>query len=268
MKYLLIVCVILSILSFSYAGTVTLTGTCTQSLIGNTITFNLNNSGDQAAYSVSILPSITNATINNTNFSELVLNPKNNYKIKLLLSNITGNGTYVNYFKVSYQQSNSTFYAIFPCINNFYTDTNSNISLNTNITEKNNIYYINVTVFNKGSSEKIINVSLMLPDSFSYISSSYNITSIKSNQSKNITFVVKGQPGIGSYSGGVSATYVSDGLHYSSYSTLILLQNQNTISVQPVFNISPIFIAIGVVLFVLLILIIRAFLKSRKKLIK
>lgn len=263
MKYFLIIGIFLLILSFSYAGTVTLTGVCSKSLNGNVITFNLSNSGNQAAYAINIIPKITNVTLNSTRYFTNMLNPQSSYNVQLLLKNITGNGTYVDYFKVSYQQSNTTFDALFPCVSSFYIGTNSNIVLNKTIIEKNNTYYINTTLFNNGNTQKVVNVSINLPNNFEYVSKNYNVLLINGKQSKTVNFVVKAQSSNGSYSGDINAAYVSNGLHYASYSPIVLLQNQKNFSL-PNISISPIYILIAGILLILFLLIIRAFLKSRK----
>lgn len=259
--------ILILILGFSYAGTVTLTGTCSKSLTSNIITFGLNNSGNEAAYSLQITPVISNANLKTNSYTIIALNPGSKYNVNVSLTNITANGTYVNYFKISYQQSNSTFDALFPCIDNFYTITNSTISLSKNVTENNNTYYINITATNNGNTNKTVNVSLILPQTFQYISKSYSVTKLTSGDTSVNTFKVKTQSGVGSYSGAIIASYVNNGLHYSTYQTLVLTQTQQNFSVSRIFsfNINPILIIIGIILVILLILIINAFLKSRRK---
>ena len=96
------------------AGTVSLTGTCSHSLGNNTVLFSLENSGNDSAYNVHVLPSIEGEGQRTYNLG--TLEPKGYLYTYVNITNISAMGTYADYFTVAYQQDTQSFVAVFPCL--------------------------------------------------------------------------------------------------------------------------------------------------------
>ncbi|MEM0200952.1 MAG: hypothetical protein QXD23_00930 [Candidatus Micrarchaeaceae archaeon] len=263
MKYFIITILILSLIEFSYAGTVTLTGTCSKNINENFVNFSLINEGNQAATFLKIIPKMQNVTLNKTEYFLSSLTPNKTYFTDFFFKNITANGTYVDYFNVNYTQSNNSFSAVFPCLESFYTNTDSKILLTKNVTDKNGTYYINITAFNNGNTDKLVNISLILPDDFQFLTKNYTLTKIKNQRNKTIQFIVKTGSKIGSYSGAIIASYDNNNLHFATYQQIIISQNQES-STNQNNNFNIFTFLIGIIFIIFLILIIRAFLKSKE----
>ncbi|MGC8479440.1 MAG: hypothetical protein ACP5M9_02115 [Candidatus Micrarchaeia archaeon] len=250
------------IFGFVYAGTVTLTGTCTKQLNNNYIIFNLSNSGNDAAYNLNIDPKISYAT-SNGHFYISSIGPDSSNNLNITLTNVTAKGTYVNYIVVSYQQSSSIFSAIFPCVDNFFNATQSQLLITKNITVNSPNYLINVTVFNSGNTAQEVNVSLIVPEEFKSISSNYYYENIKPLTKKNVYFNISSLVSGGSYTGFILAAYKSNNLTYSSYQTIIINATSKK-TMSSFLNINPFYLFFVIIIIIFLVLILRSFIKSRR----
>ena len=222
----------------------------------------MNNSGNDTAYNLHILPTIYNTTTSSSYYTISSLAPENSYVANILLSNITANGTYLDYITVSYQQGSSVFSALFPCLEDFFTPTQSQIILTDNITQNNGVYNINVSTFNAGRSLVYVNDSIILPPGFTYLTPTFNRTEINGLNHTSIIFRVKGSSSTGSYSGAIASSYVENGLMYSTFLSIVLALNSS--GNTPSSGISLFYIVIIVVIALFVILIIRALLMRKK----
>ena len=260
MKKLFLLSVIIFIFGVSYAGTVTLTGTCTKALSQNNIVFSLSNSGNDTAYNIHVIPTIYYAQTNSSYYVSPSIGPNDAFVTNVLLQNITANGTYIDYMTVAYQQGGSVFSALFPCSASFNTQTSSQVLLSKNITYLNGIYYINVTAFNAGKIGITPNISIILPEGFSYLNQNYNKTYIPGLSHQNYIFKVKNNVG-GSYSGAVAAQYTDNGLNYGTFLSFVLGQEAITQKIPG--GINFFYIGIIAVILILIALIIRAAVKKK-----
>ena len=190
------------------------------------------------------------------------LGPGKSYNVNMLLKNITANGTYLDYITVSYQQGSSVFSALFPCLESFYTNKQSQIILNDNISQNNGVYYINITAFNAGRNGIYANLSIILPPDFTYISQSYNLSYIKGLNRTVHTFIIKNTQE-GSYSGAIDSSYIQNNVTFSTFLSIVLAQN-NQSSNTSIFSIGPFYIIVIIIILLFIILMLRIFLKSRK----
>ncbi len=260
MKKLFLLSVMVFVFGIAYGGTVTLTGTCTKAVSQNNMIFSLSNSGNDTAYNIHIIPTIYNTQTNSSYYVSPSIGPNGVFVANILLQNITANGTYVDYMTVAYQQGGSVFSALFPCSASFNTETNSQVLLSKNITYLNGIYYINVTAFNAGKTGVMANISVLLPEGFSYLNQNYNKTYISGLAHQSYIFKVKNNVG-GSYSGAIAAQYSNNGLSYGTFLSLVL--GQGTTSQKIAGGINFFYIGIVAIILILIALIIRATLKKK-----
>lgn len=260
MKKIFLLSIMVFIFGVAYGGTVTLTGTCTKALSQNNIVFNLSNSGNDTAYNIHVIPSIYYAQTNSSYYVSPSIGPNGVFVANILLQNITANGTYIDYMTVAYQQGGSVFSALFPCSASFNTQTSSQMLLSKNITYINGIYYINVTAFNAGKTGITPNISVILPEGFSYLNQNYNKTYIPGLSHQSYIFKVKNNVG-GSYSGAVAAQYVNDNLSYATFLSFVLGQGVNTQKIAG--GINFFYVGIIVIILILIALIIRAAWKKK-----
>jgi hypothetical protein len=213
----------------SAAGTLTLTGSCSKPLDGNTVIFALSNSrlSNDTAYNITLQQFIAGArSAESYQFSRLAPGEATNASI--MLSNITARGTYADYFAATYQQGTNFFTAVFPCLLSFNNATMSQIYLTPsaasgpNETEK-----VSVSLLNAGSSNITANVSLILPPTFSYISGRRLSVGLVPYEGKNVSFYL-GLPPSAQASYGVAAAvqYEKGNLSYAKYTTFLISQQK------------------------------------------
>lgn len=261
MKFIASIIAIIAIIGITGAGTVTLTGSCSQSIINSThnyTTFFLSNSGNQTASNLTIIPRIYGASAHEPEALMPYLSPGQNQPENFYLYNFSLPGSYSDAFVVGYLQGGSTFYALFPCILNIENETHSLVGI-SDVNQTNNV--LKFIVFNLGQSAVNVSVSTLLPPTFSSIPESTNIT-IDPNSKENVTFALS-YPGMSgaSYSVGLSASYIKNGLHYSVLYPFVI----GFYNTKKTLGSSAILVAAAFVIFIIIILIIISIVKNRRK---
>ncbi len=252
---------VIMIMGMASAGTVTLTGTCSQSIINKTnnyTTFSLLNSGNETASNITIVPRIYGAMTYNSEETMQYLSPGQNKTASFYFYNFSIPGSYSDAFIVDYSQGGSIFYALFPCIQSIENATHSLVSI-SDVNQTGNT--LRLDVVNLGQSQVNVNVSTLLPPSFSSVPESANIT-IGPNSQKNVSFDLF-YPGISeaAYSIGLSASYIGNGMHYSVLYPFVI----DFYSTKKISGPSIIFIIAGLIIIVMIALIIISVVKNRKK---
>ena len=207
------------------AGTVTFTGTCGNYVPSSgTLGFRLSNSGNDSAYNLVLTPHIQNAQITNSIYTVSNLGPASSASLNISISKLLQKGVAVVYFTAAYQQSSSVFTAVFPCLVSFVNVTTSQVLLSANSSvSSNNNATAKVRVFNAGTTPVSVNVSLILPPTFTYRSSGFSVVSLGPYQVTNVTFSLGFPVGTqAAYAVGVAGSYSAGNLSYSSLATFIM----------------------------------------------
>ena len=116
---LIVAVALVSAMGISDGGTVTLTGTCTSAILtpsSNSITFSISNSGNDSAVGVSVTPVFPGMSVAATGSSQTLLPPGGILSYLFESSGMPENGSYAGHFYVTYDQGQSQFHAIFPCM--------------------------------------------------------------------------------------------------------------------------------------------------------
>jgi hypothetical protein len=231
-------------------------------VLNGTAFFNLSNSGNDSAYQLTIVPHIPTARTAYAAYNLGVLPPRSVGRFNMTLASAAGRGTYAGRFDVTYQQGTDYFTAVFPCLFSFRNATSSSVYLTPNVTdEENGTVLVRVSILNGGASEVDANVSLILPPSISAVSGGNTTLDLSPDIKTNVSFYVSTPSSQASYAAAVVASYESGGLGYASLSTFIISSGKS----QPVnFGTATLWAAL-VVIVVLLVLLIRSYLRKRGK---
>jgi hypothetical protein len=210
------------IVGISSGGTVTLTGTCTGSVLtasSNVVTLNITNSGDDSAIDLRISPLIYGFSATNEGPSSALLPPQGGVSYRFTAANLSTNGSYVEQFFASYDQGQSQFHALFPCLVFVGHSVTGNVSISS--VKQQSDGSIVVSVNNTYGAALNATVEGFAPDPIAI-----------SPQSQKVSL----PPGVSTLSfsrsstGALSASYVSDfvvsyemnGTHYSSLFTYVI----------------------------------------------
>ncbi|HUC38804.1 MAG TPA: hypothetical protein VL944_01605 [Candidatus Acidoferrum sp.] len=210
------------VLGAATAGTVTLSGTCSSSLVNstsNSVYLRLSNSGNESATNLLVIPKFGGASTYNATGSAPYISPGQNETFIFHFHNFTTPGSYIGAFTVQYSQDQSTFFAIFPCEVNFVNATHSLASI-VNVSQVGNV--LHVWVINIGTEQITANVSMLLPPQFQ--SSPQQVSVIMppdSTAAANFTLSYPKMPGA-AYTSAVALSYLQDGLHYSTADTYVI----------------------------------------------
>ncbi|MGC8586597.1 MAG: hypothetical protein ACP5HW_02850 [Candidatus Micrarchaeia archaeon] len=246
------------------AGTVTLSGTCQNYIVNNSIMFSLSNSGNDTAYNLIISPIISGAVTLNSSFSVNALAPGRSFSIKVPLENFGIPGTYAEGFIVSYQQGLSVFSALFPCTVWFGKPTVSPIYETIKWNKDGDTAIINVSLFDGLGISYVGNISLMVPPTFSFISNKSYSFNVEPYTYSNFTFKVAFPKGASSYTLAAVASFTSDDLHYTNLVPFVV--NTSAKSVVPrSYYILVAGAVIVLIIIILLTFIIRSMLRKKKK---
>ncbi len=244
----------LLLLGTAYAGTVTLTGTCTQKSGQSTLAFGLLNSGNDTALDVVITPN----TRSGQKMSEYAVNsiqPQHSVSIDVQLPPNLENGSYVDYFTVVYGQSDSVFSTVFPCVVNIGESTSGNVLLNYTVSYSGKTDTVNVSAYNKGATGITDNISMILPPSFTYLSPTYAMISISPFGYGNASFKIENNV-FGSYSGAVVSEYLAGNASHATMKEIVLVAQvaHGSMDIYDIFYTGAI-----TLIAVMLVLILRAF---------
>ncbi len=218
------------------AGTVTLSGGCTPTVINsNTITFTLSNSGNDSAFNMVLTPFIQTAQATNSTYSINSLGPGGSATINVSVTKVGEPGTSGAYFVLEYQQGTSVFAAVFPCLVHFFSASSSAVLLTENSTVyKNGTALAKVTAINEAGIPIAANVSLVIPPSFSYLSSKFHVVNLTSFGSANVTFALSYPAGqVASYSAAAFVHYLQNGTSYAYFIPFVIKPPPLTSSYAP-----------------------------------
>ncbi|MDE1855331.1 MAG: hypothetical protein KGH57_03385 [Candidatus Micrarchaeota archaeon] len=204
------------------AGTVVLTGTCSNlSPHNTTLLFSLRNSGNETAFNLTAVPFINGAASTNSSYTINSMPPGANDTFAIGISNITEAGAHPARIVTLYTQGLDHFTAVFPCLLYFFNITASELALAIYSSPlQNGNAFVGVTATNLGSNTLYANISLVLPPAFSNtITSQYlNLTP---HGSENVTFEAHLLPlsmggSYSSYGVAVFGSYSHDNLSYAA----------------------------------------------------
>lgn len=248
---------------FASAGTVTLTGTCgAYNSSANAIPFRLSNSGNDSAYNLVIYPRIQNVQLSSAAYSIPNLGPASNALLNISVAKVTERGMAGAYFSAAYQQGSTVFTAVFPCLIPLLNITASQVFLSAvpSVSANGNAT-VNVKASNYGLAPVTANITLLLPPTFAFKSSSFFIASLEPSSSANFTFRLSFPAGEqAAYAAGALSSYSSGNLSYASLSTFVLSSPKEITA-----SFSPFIVWIAAaVLALVVVLIILSFSRKRK----
>ncbi len=250
-------------LSYSFAGTVVLTGSCTRFVTNNSFKFSITNSGNDSAYDLLINPYIANAAVAG-NYSANILQPGTTANFSIRLSNVTAKGTYADYVVVTYSQGSSFFSTMFPCLLSFNNATTPEIYLSTSLYKVNSsVAAVNVSVFNAAKNNITANVSLLVPPFVSFEGPSSFSALLKPFSTYHFQFKLNltNAKGI-SFTIAATASYIASKSHFAAMAILGVSQQAKTFSS----NIGSVLLfGIAALIALLVLLIAFVFVRSRKK---
>ncbi len=206
-------------LSMARADTITLTGTCSPSVVNAThdyIEFNLSNSGNGTATDILLLPKISGASSYNQSVSANILAPESTLQFMVYAHNLSYPGDYAENFLVEYGQGSSTFIALFPCLVPVLARTQSAVLIEDVANSSRSAY--NATIVNP-SYPVNASVQVVVPEELTARPSAFNVelnTTVPSRISFNVTPLASG---VGTFTSAIEASYVYKGMHYASLQT-------------------------------------------------
>lgn len=244
------------------AGTVTITGSCKSTLLpGNIINFTLINSGNDTAYNLLLNPVVQGAKSLNSHYAISALSPNQLTPVNVLLGNVTGRGTFVDSFVLFYQQGASTFSALFPCVIDMGTGSQSELYLSTNTVESNGVATVNVTVTNGANQDIAADVSVLFPPEFTFASPSSYLVNLGPFASKSLKFALNSPSLQGSFTGIAIAQYQLNGTNYAGYANLLVASAVQAAK-------SPVnyaLYAVLVIIIAIILMIVRSALRNKKR---
>ncbi len=261
---------LLAIFSFmlvqtAYAGTVTLTGTCSGSVLpGNYIGFSIVNSGNDSAVNMVVTPSLHGLSTYNTSYRIPMLGPGASNAASFFVYNTSYNGSYPDAFYVQYGQGASTFYAVFPCLVGFGSfQQQSNIAI-TNVTTS----QASVKVQLQNTGGNTVNVLLygFAPPQFNLTKQTGVTIAPMSKANVTLSFTNSQAPGT-SYSMAVAASYFDGSAVHSALKYFTVTSGSGSAQqAQPQFDPAETFIVVAIAVIVALIAIsVLRKRKSRRK---
>ncbi len=258
--------VALTVMFFSsalYAGTVTLTGSCKNTLqAGNTILGGLSNTGNDTAYNMVLVPRTVDAVPENSSFNIASMGPGSSYNLSVALENITAKGSFVDSILLSYQQGSLFVTDIFPCylvMGNL--SASSDIYISAISSFKNGVAAISVRAYNAGRIPLAANISIMLPPSFKFLTNTSFTAELAPYSSSNFTFAAQPETSASSVGGAVASSYILDGIHYSSIALITVRSQTSSSSGAFIYAFSA---GVAVVIAAIVALIFRAAHRNRK----
>lgn len=263
MRFILPVLFAVLFLGIANAGTLSLTGNQVLNLQpGNVLNFTLSSSGNDTAYNLILSPTISGAQSEKAFYSVASLPPNSRAFFNIGLLNITEQGTFADAFAVSYQQGTQAFTAMFPCIVNIGKPTTSSIYLTVNATSSKGVATINVTVFNAVRSNYTVNVTALVPPTFSFSSNKKYTLDLGPYEKRNVQFIVTYPLSQASYTAAIASQYILGNTSYANIEPINIVTAQLS---QPTQSPSVTLIIIAAVAIAIILLIARSYLKSRSR---
>ncbi|MGC8587062.1 MAG: hypothetical protein ACP5K9_02105 [Candidatus Micrarchaeia archaeon] len=263
LTYVVAVVAALLVIGSANAGVVTLVGTCVDHPMQNgTILFMLNNTGNDTANNLFLTPHIIGAQLENYTYSIAAITPGGNASLYVPINESNMHGSYILYFDAVYQQGLSIFTAVFPCIISVGQGTVAPVFITTTGSVSNNVANLKVNVSNYFGEKLRINVSAIIPPSFKYISSRYQIVNVSPYNYSQVNFAVQAPALAGaSYTGAIAATYKLNGVEFSTMSVVRIFKAASQYNLLGIATWASIAVAVAIIA----LLILRSYLKRRKR---
>ncbi len=252
----MLVVLVLFMASQAYAGTVSLTGTCSYTTGNPYVNFTLSNGGNEAATNINIAADLSGALVRNKNYYIGLLGSNSLASMSFDLAPV-GIGGYAGYFNVSYDQGGTVEDSVFPCMFYFGKETYGRLVINNTVRENGNVANVDVSVANPTSSDTQIMLEIVLPEGIVTPVEEYSGAMINADSSKNFAFELDGIPQGTSDTGFVMLSYGNQSYHFSSISSFVVKGNataskSSEISLLPFY----LFSSLAIILFALILRII------------
>ncbi len=261
-KMALLAVVLISLSSgFACADTITLTGTCSQSIVNatnNHITFNLSNSGNGTATNILLLPRVSGGITANTSMHANILAPDSAIGFDIYMHNLSYPGSYAQNFLVEYGQGSSAFIALFPCIVPIISNAQGAVVVGSVSNPSGSLY--NATIENPSFPVNAV-VQVAVPPELSAKPQSFNLTLGQSSVSQisyNVTPIVSE---VGTFTSAIEVSYIYEGMHYASMRAFGVSIGSHAAAGTGNFTL----IAIGAVIICIIILLILSVIRGGGK---
>ena len=262
---LIVAVALVSVMGISDGGTVTLTGTCTSAILtpsSNSITFSISNSGNDSAVGVSVTPVFPGMSVAATGSSQTLLPPGGILSYLFESSGMPENGSYAGHFYVTYDQGQSQFHAIFPCMVDIGGIATSDITVSSVKQLQNGS--IVVAVDNSGNASlENVSISSYAPEPL--VITPHSLSVSLAPGTSTVVFSMPDKPPEGaSYVSDFAVSYAFNGVHYASvytYSIGASTASGNGISAYLIKNI--VWLLLAVTIAALLVLIAASLLAKR-----
>ena len=215
-SYLIAVAAALFLPAFAFSSTVTLSGTCGQSVISppnGYLIFNISNAGNGTASDLLIQPSGAGLQQNASTINAMP--PGSRDSITFPVNSVGDPGSYAVNMGVTYDQQGSTFSTVFPCIVNIGTSSASAVFERVSYSN----HTILATLMSESNSTLNLTATAVLPSGFYTPEPQRHVQMVpygSANLSFNLTL-----PSYGSamLPAAVELAYSLDGVHYAYLST-------------------------------------------------
>ncbi len=256
MRMCLLAVLFLCVASQAYAGTVSLTGTCSYTTGNPYVNFTLSNNGNEAATNINVAADLSGALVRDKNYYIGLLGSNSLASMSFDLAPI-GIGGYAGYFNVSYDQSGTVEDSVFPCMFYFGKETHGRLVMNNTVRENGNVANVDVSVANPTGSDTQIMLQIILPEGVVTPVEEYSGAMINADSSKNFAFELDGVSPEASDTGFIILSYENQSYHFSSISSFVVKGNATTsksskISLLPFY----LFSSLAIILFALILRII------------
>ncbi|MDE1873936.1 MAG: hypothetical protein KGI04_02340 [Candidatus Micrarchaeota archaeon] len=249
------------------AGTVTLQGTCVAGTANSTnFTFSISNVGNDTAYQLILSPVIFGAQPENATYTVGSLGPGATYNLSVTVGNVIEPGTHGVYFNTVYQQGQTIFTTIFPCLVPLIRQTSSQLILTTNASlQSDGTGVVSTAVHNAGPTAIAANVSIALPPGFTYSGPGSYEVPLAPFANGNVTFHV-GFPAqySASYVASTFASYSSGSLLYTTFSPFLIATAAASASSQLSYTL-VLYVVAGAAVLAVAVLILLSVVRKRKR---
>ena len=214
-----------ALISTAFAGTVTLTGTCSAKLNpNNTINFSISNSGTESASNLFIasFPAFSGKQTGYYSANQIAPGQHSMFSINATQGNMTG--TFIYYFVATYAQGMQIFTVVFPC-----TVKNSDTYPSTIGISNLTVDYVNSTsakiagsIYSFSQQQVSGNLTVIVPPMFRNAGEKMQF-SVGPYQYSNFTFYIGPQnQQNATYSGAVALEYSQNGINYAALSVMAI----------------------------------------------
>jgi len=250
-----------ALVQLSFAGTVTLTGTCPASLSqsSNYISFNITNSGTDPALNMLITPNFTGFSTYNKSETIPVLGPAQTVSRYFYIYNFSYPGTYAEAFTAKYGQGGSTFYAVFPCPVSIGRSSQAGAAITS--VKQGSGGTLNVTVSNPYSISVDAVLDVIAPPTISMTPKSRSVVLAPGSQ-QNFSFSFMAPTAGQSLTTAVALSYLQNGTHYASLMDYVIVGSGSQAPQAGGGSDQTVIVGIAAVIAIILILIVLSIKKG------